>query len=132
MRSFVVPCSNPPVLHVCAADRHKFWWMSKGARMTPRCRSKLGPQINNLPAPIAAQGLEDSNRLAVKVREMFHAKTATTSPARSSATTPSDMNAPVHRDYRLFDLSAGKSEKGRAPNFFSSTVLWDEVVLWKR
>ena len=51
-----------------------------------------------------------------------HAKTAATSPARSSAKTPSDINASrVHRDYHLLDLSACESEMGPAANF-SSTV----------
>jgi hypothetical protein len=46
-----------------------------------------------------------------------HTKIATTSPARSSAKTPSDMNASrVHKDDPLFDLRAGKPE--RVPGFF--------------
>src|SRR4249920_707324 len=29
MRTFVVPCSDPPGFQVCAPDTHQFGWMSK-------------------------------------------------------------------------------------------------------
>jgi hypothetical protein len=89
--------------------------MGRGARLTPHCRSRLAPYINHLLVPSRLDRMEESTRLAGKVRDTV-ASTLAVKWLRVSPRTLGEIDSPACKGGGIYSLI-------RPPSFYTGIAI---------